>query len=207
MNKRKIIIMLVCICMTAACFTGCSSKLGDISLDAGETGIYIDGEKVSYGIKEDFGESYYDKDDLKSAIDDEVTEFNEKYGESEDGMSVSTYKVKSKEVYVVFEFASYSDFVSYIVNYNNVSEEDIFLGTVDEAAQKFSIDASFVSAENGEEVSAADIMENNNYNILIVNESIKVEINGNAVSMSDNCIAEDNIITTPADETGYIIFK
>ena len=205
---KKITLFMICIIMALSCFGCSSSNLGDISLETGETGLYIKDGIVSYGMKESFDKDYYNKDDLEEAVNSEIEEYNSgELAGSEDAVTVSKLKIKSKEAYLVLEFASFSDYVNYVVNYEQVSEEEIFLGTLADANETFVVDCQFVSVSDGQTVSDSDILENEEYNILIINGQTKVQIDGGAEYMSDNCSIDDEIITTADGEMSYIIFQ
>lgn len=209
MKYNKIITISAILFITALYLAGCGNKkLGDIDLDTGESGLYINGDTVSYGVNESFEKDYYDSDDIKAAVESEVEEFNNSsLASSSDAMSISTLKIKDKEAKFVFKFSTYDDYLNYIINYNRVSEDEIFLGTLNEANGQFSIESDFVNVSDGTDISYTSILENEDYNILIINETTKVQIEDGAAYMSDNCSVDENIITTPDGETGYIIFE
>ena len=81
---------------------GCN-PLGDIELETGDNGIYIEDDgAVSYGSCEKFDKSYDNEDQLEQQIDTEVADFNKsKYSSVDDACSVEQFKANSKEAKLV----------------------------------------------------------------------------------------------------------
>ena len=123
MLKKKIISLLM-VMTIALTFVGCDNKVGDIALEKGQTAIHISKDgKVQYGVAESFDKDYYDKKELKSTVENEVDEFNSDSDASgKDALSLKSMDVKKDVATMIMEFASTTDFGTYILKYNNIEK-------------------------------------------------------------------------------------
>lgn len=180
--------------------TGCAGVFpGDIELEAGESAIYIEDGLISYCVMESFDEEYYDSDELESAIDEEVADFNASdLSSGEDGAVVSTFKIKNKEAYLVMEFASAQDFLNYVLEYERASSEDFYIGAAGEIPEELELSDELAAALED----AAD-----DDRIIVTTDVMLIQIaDESVIEASENCSETDGVITTADDELSYIIY-
>lgn len=191
--------------------TACGNTVGDIDLEADQSAIYIQEDGVvSYAVSETFDKEYYDKDDLESKVDEEVSAYNSGSKASvSDAISVDKFKVKSDVATLVLEFATTYDFLTYVQDYNRIADDQFYIGAISDNSD-CEIKGTFVSPDNKETAKGKEIKTKTDVEILIVNEQYKVQIDGTVQYISENCtIDEDGIITTAKadDGTSYIVYN
>ena len=87
------------ILIMALSLSGC----GGVSMDVDTNTLYVGSNgKITEVIVEDFGEDYYDEDELKSYIDDAVASYQEENGKS--GVEVKKYEVKNGVARLLMEY-------------------------------------------------------------------------------------------------------
>lgn len=212
--KNSVIAIVLMIMVIGTIFTGCGkSKIGDITVSAGESAIYIkeDGT-VSYAICESFEEDYYDKGDLKDIIKEEIDEYNAGPSASElDSAKLESFKEKDDVVTAIIEFKKIKDFVNYIKDYNGEGDDEIFIGDVAAAVEDgLKISGEFTVVEDGnateETVKGAEVKKSED-KIILLNEQMIVQVDGSVQYISSNCTIKDGIVTVTDDETAYIVYK
>jgi hypothetical protein len=124
---KKIIGVMVATC-AAIGLVACGSK--DVTVDTTTSGSTITISKdgsISNSIVEEFGESYYDEDSLKSMIEDSIFEYVNKSSDSNiDKPSLKSCKVADGYANVTIDYESYKAYAGF-------NGEDLFVGTVAEA--------------------------------------------------------------------------
>ena len=153
---RKIALFFVAIAMMVS-LVGCGS-MGDIDLEAGESGIYIEDDgAVSYGSCEKFDKKYYNEDQLENEINTEVADFNKsKYSSVDDACSVEKFKANSKEANLVLDFVTTYDFKNYMLNYAGFEQDGFYIGPISDN-DKCAIKGDFKKPGSNKVVKADDI--------------------------------------------------
>lgn len=207
---KKLTVLVIAVAMVLG-LTACGNTVGDITLDANQSAIYIqDDGTVSYAVSEKFDKDYFDKGDLEEKIEAEVAEYNKSSQASvDDAIEINKFKVKSDVATLVLDFITAYDFLEYSKDYNRVSEKDFYIGSIEDNTE-CKIKGDFVSPDKKETVGKNEIEDMKDANILIVSEQCKVQIEGTVQFISTNCeIDEDGIITTAKSDDGksYIVYK
>lgn len=207
----KKITVLVMAAIMAVMVTACGNTVGDITLQAGQSAIYIQKDgSVSYAVVEAFDKDYYDKDSLEEKIENEVQEYNSGNAASvTDALKLDSFKVKKDKATLVFNFITTYDFLEYVKKYNRVPAEEFYIGTIADNT-KAAIKGDFVSPDKKKTATKAEISKMTDAEILIVKDQYKVQIDGTVQFISENCtIDEDGIITTakPDDGKSYIVYN
>lgn len=206
---KKITALLMTIVLAFG-LTACGSTVGDISLEAGQSAIYIEDDgTVSYAVSETFEKDYYDKGDLKDKIENEVDAYNNSSDASVNGaVSLKDFKVKSDVATMVLELATEYDFLTYMQNYNKINNDKFYIGKIEDNSD-CKVKGDFVSPDGKEVTVGKEIKKMSDANILIVNEAYKVQVDGTIKYVSDNCtIGDDGIVSTAKaeDGTSYIVY-
>jgi hypothetical protein len=212
---KKIIGVMVAAC-TAIGLVACGSK--DVTADTTASGSTITISKdgsISNSIVEEFGESYYDEDSLKSMIEDSIFEYVNKSSDSNiDKPSLKSCKVADGYANVTIDYESYKAYAGF-------NGEDLFVGTVAEAnmaGYDLNISLKDVS-DTSVTISKPQLLGMGDNHIVII-EAEKVEdgaqietvhVNtydeilyvGNGVTKTGKKSADVNV----ASGYGYIVFK
>ena len=208
MLKKKIISLLM-VMTIALTFVGCDNKVGDIALEKGQTAIHISKDgKVQYGVAESFDKDYYDKNELKSTVENEVDEFNSDSDASgKDALSLKSMDVKKDVATMIMEFASTTDFGTYILKYNNPDKGTFYIGDISDN-EDCEIKGKFYAPDNKKKSVSEDKISDLDDNILIVNEQMKVQIEGTVKYVSENCKISDGVVETAKTDDGisYIVY-
>lgn len=205
---KKIVVALLSIVMAVG-LVGCGN-MGDIELEAGDTGIYIDDDgAIEYGSCEAFDKDYFDEDQLENEVDTEVADFNKsKYASVDDAASVEQFKADSKEAKLVLDFVTTYDFKNYMINYANYDANSFYIGPISQN-DKCEIKGDFVKPRSKKIVKADEIKKLKDC-ILVTYTPTKVQVNGDVKYISTNCkINEDDVVTTSKNkgELSYIVYS
>lgn len=204
---KKLALGIVFIVLTVG-LVGCN-PLGDIELNAGDSGIYIeDNGAVSYGSCEKFNKKYYNEDQLENEINTEVEDFNKsKYSSVDDACSIEQFKANSKEANLVLDFVTTYDFKNYMINYAGFEPEGFYVGPISDN-DKCDIKGTFKKPHSNKTVTAIDVKKMKEC-ILVTYTPFKVQVKGDIKYISDNCkINEDDVVSTSKNkgELSYIVY-
>lgn len=205
---KKIFAIIMCVGLIG-CLTGCSSAtIGKINIESGENGFYVQKDgSVLYAVSETFEKEYYDKGDLKDAIEAEVKEYNDSdIASVSDAISVEKVKVSGDEANMTLKFATTYDFSTYIDEYNMSEQEKFYMGTI--SANPFKISGELVSPDGKETIKAKEVKKMD-AEIIVIDGKSKIQIEGKVLYLSEKCSVDENGIITTADindGTSYVVF-
>lgn len=158
-------------------FSLCSCGQNDA---AEETSVKFEKDgTVINTIIEDFDESLYNVDELKSMVLNEVASFNSSSGAN--SISVDKLEAKDGKVTVSMSYAG-------AAKYEEFNEKVLFYGTVSEAyAAGINLDITLNSTKkDGGQIEKEDILAMNDYGIIILEEPIAVMTPSKIVYASSN---------------------
>lgn len=193
MRKKWIALSLFPVLFLMGCSGG--QDVSSITIDK-------DGTVKSY-IVEDFTASYYDAEELKLSVSDDILTFNEQYEEtaieltkfeSEEGVVRATVEYKNAEVYEEF------------------NEETMFVGlVVDALAEDYVIEGEFYSVKDMENALSFAEINDENYHIMIFTEPVNVKTPGKVLYVSDGLekgsSSKKVTVTDNTKEIYYIIYE
>ena len=152
-------------------------------------------------IIEDFGKPYYNLDELKKMISDEVTEYNAK--DEEDSVTLKSVEATGSNVTVIMNYKDSDD-------YTGMNQKAFFTGTVEDAYDAgYDLDVSLKSVSDETEISKTELLEMSDKHIVIVREPLNIQTFGKILYISDGVkIAENSkVATVTGDDFSYIVFK
>lgn len=179
----------------------CASKVEGVS----ESILTIEKDgKVRADIVEDFGEGYYDKEELQQTILEQAATYNRNAGTG----SITVEKVEAGEdmVTVQMTYAKVQDYAAF-------NHAAFFVGTAKEASEAgYDLNVVLSGVKNETEtVGESDILGMEGCALLITNINDGITINGKALYVSDNVIVSPGAKTIwySGDENGlaYVIYK
>ena len=197
---KKNSLYLLAVCAAALLMAGCGSK--ETEEDVSTLDLKKNGEIV-HTIVEDFGETYYDLDELKSSTQDMITAYNESAGG--DYVKLNSAQMEDGVVRVMMTFRNSED-------YSGFYRQALFSGTVKEAfSAGYDLDVTLNSAkEEGTTISKQDILDMGDRHVAIVRENISIRPYGDILYMSsDVTLGADGktAVVTNGESLSYIIFK
>ena len=204
---RKIALFLVSMAMMVV-LVGCN-PMGDIELNTGDSGIYIEDDgAIKYGSCEKFDKKYFNVDQLENEIDTEVADFNKsKYSSVDDACSVEKFQANSKEASLVLDFVTTYDFKNYMLNFAGFEEDGFYIGPISDN-DKCEITGTFKKPNSKKTVKAKEIKKMKDC-VLVTYTPFKVQVKGDIKYISTNCkIDEDDVVSTSPNkgELSYIIY-
>lgn len=195
-KKLSSILALVIITVFTA---GCGSSVnGDhIGLSFRKNG------SVVHTIVEDFAESYYDLEELKAGIEEQITEYNNTSGA--DSIELISANAKDGIVTVVMNFSK-------AAHYTGFYKKALFCGTIQDAYKAgYDLNITLTSTENSDtKIGRSQILEMSDRHIIIVREAVPIRPYAEILYTSgDVTVSEDRREATPgnSENLSYIIFK
>lgn len=193
MNKSKMLILAIMSSMLLmACGNIKPAQVNTVSVDKKGS--------VTGTIVEDFSQEYYNADELKQMIDDEIVAFNQKAGA--DHVVVSNYDVAQGKASLVLKYVSYEDYAKF-------NEETFFVGTVSDA-----YDAGYtfvdVTSFDGQETLPKDkVLERGTSQLMICEAPQDYVVPGKITYVSGNVTINDKKTVTVAEdgELAYILYE
>lgn len=174
----------------------------DVSTEETSVKIEKDGTVVNT-IIEEFDETLYNVEDLKSMVLSEVASFNS----ASDGKSISVDKLEAKDgkVTVSMTFAGTGQYAEF-------NEKVLFYGTISEAYQAgldFDITLNSTKKDGGQ-IGKEEILGMNDYGIVILEEPIAVMTPSKIVYASSNVevlSAKSAKVTSTEQSAAYLIIE
>lgn len=174
--KRRVTWIAV-LAVAACAMTGCSKfSPEETAVSVGKDG------KITAAVIEQLDQDYYNEDELKTSIDQAVADFAEENGE--DLVTVEKYETEDRKVTL---FMDYADADAYAA-FNNVV---FFTGDMVEAGGAgYDFGTEFQEVKKGEvtkeQVASDEVLSSYNYNVVILQEEMGVEVPGDIVYVSSN---------------------
>lgn len=161
---------LISLCLLALCLflTGCSEEIPE------ENTIAIDKKGVvTYTVVEEFGKDFYDLEELRGDIEEEIENYNRNFGS--DPLTLKTLEADQGTIVMQLRFAGAEDYEKYYADYSGAA---LFAGTVEEAREAgYDLDGEFLGADGA----LTDITQLSNpekLKVLITNEAISIQVPG-----------------------------
>lgn len=189
-----VVIMGLC-CMTG-CKKGTSLKLSDVS----ESTILLLGNGSMQGASvEEFDKSYYDKDELKEFIKNDIETFNAK-DDHADAVELKDFNVADQTAKVLFSYKS-------IDLYNEYNSSNIQIMTMSEAIEGNVLPDTLLDAISGGEVAKADVTANSEYMVAVVNELINIKTEGNIKYYSEAMLMNEQTAQSIEGKNTIIVYE
>lgn len=194
MRKRMLCSVLIPLCLS---LWGCGRTA---DADANTVIIEKNGQVTSV-IYEDFSQSYYGEDELKSFILNEVAEYNKG---SAGAITVSKIEPADGNIRVVMEYRTPEDYAAF-------NEADFFYGTVKEAYDAgINLEVTLVDVvDEGNEVDRAALLEMGESRIVVFDEAIHVRTYSKIAYASEDLmiVKGDKEAVSMMKGTEYIVLK
>ncbi len=172
--------LFLAVVMLAASLAGCGN-----TLDVDETTLVVNEDlTITQAIVEEFDEEVYDSGDLETYINNAVDESVAKYGE--EAVVLDSYKIKDGTAKVQMTFDNWETYMSF-------EGMEFFAGSVSEAVLAgYDFDDYFTSVTDGAaatteasgDTASADATHNVLANVVVVSESLTVQVPGTITYIS-----------------------
>ena len=178
------------------CACGQNGKIEETSLKLEKDGTVVN------TIVEDFDETLYNVEDLKSMVLGEVAAFNSTAGA--DSISVDKLEAEDGKIVLSMTYAGAGE-------YTEFNDSILFSGTVLEAYEAgLDFDITLTSTqEDGGQIGKEEILKMGDYGIIILEEPVKVETASKILYTSDNVevLSGKSAKVTETEEAAYLIIK
>lgn len=210
-HLKKIIAWTVACLSLCAMFTGCGSgKDAYVPITTNTLEVTETGHLITY-IVEDFDKDYYDINELKSMVDEEIAKYNQTKANlvSEAGqVPITVDKVimaedGSKKAVVALNIANADVYTDYM-------GVEAFFGTVAQATEKgYVLDGMLKAVKNDEPFIGETVKKSQDKMILIIKDAVTVRTYDKVQYLSRNAsiTAEGFVNAETKDELKYIIIK
>ncbi len=179
-------------------------------LKAGQTLLTIqkDGTLNRKNVEE-FNKDNYKLDDLKKAVNEEISDFNEKKGSSAKAVSLVNLQKDGKNVVLELKFKSANDYKKYVATYDSPDNKVIFYsGDSDEAdIDKLKMPDQLKKADDSATVKTEDIIDEEGLKLVATNQEEKIEIDGEVKYMNDGATCEEGRVTGKKGTNTYVLYK
>ena len=159
---------------------------------------------VSIRLVESFDKPYYDAEELRQSILTKVASYNRNVGSG--NISVEKIEVENQIAEVIMSYETAEDYARF-------NKEVYFVGSATKAQEAgYDLNTVLSGAEDTTEtIGMSDMLNMEDYQILITDSKIPIIINGKAEYLSDNVSVSKNkkVITVAADSDAlaYIMFR
>lgn len=197
MKKIKMLLLAGCL-ISVLC--GCS--LGKEDVDTTTVSFGKDG-KITQTIVEDFSQSYYDTEELRSDITAEIAEYTSKAGNEKAVVLDSVELDEDKVIHVEVEFAGYTDYKAF-------NERDLFWGTVADAyAAGYEFTSMRDVMQENVVLSAADVLEKGDMHMVVLEEAQQIALPGKIRYISDgvSVITEKRAVNLNEGQKAFVIYE
>jgi hypothetical protein len=179
--------------------TGCNGQksLNADNIEVNTILINSDGS-VQSAIVGEFDKPYYSEEEFNNFVDEQVTSYNETYGE--EAVKVKSSKVKDETAKVILEYASIKDYSLF----NRIDAEYL---TAKEAVDNKNIPDSLINSKDGEKVSKEEALKDEDAKVIVFNEPLDVRIDGKVKYYSNAVLLNDNAVQSVEEGTSVVIFK
>lgn len=203
--------------------TGCGNSNKKIVFEPELSSVYVCDDGTLYcATVEDFGEAYYDIDELKTFVEEQVISFNEAAGgasfayDTEESKEDNNLPISIKDCYTVEDKAvlilSCKDYNNYY-EINKLDEYETVISSVETTTIKKmksegeAFDGDIVKAD-GTAAAIDKVLKKNKYHVVKTTGTGTVEVQGIIKYVSANVVVnEDATAATVSGDVSYIIYK
>ena len=158
---------------------------------------------VTQIIVEDFSQPYYNTEELERDITSKIAEYNNGVG-TEDAIVLKDVELaENKMITVKMDFKSSADYKAF-------NEKELFCGTVADAYKAgYEFTTMRDAAQEGIVLSAADVLEKSDMNIVILEEAQQIIVPGKIRYISDgiSMVEEKRAVNLNEGQNAFIIYE
>lgn len=148
---------------------------------------------------EDFDKEYYELDELEEFIKKEINTYNQKTGAEK--ISIDNIVTKDRKAIMVLSYTGmepYSTFNGISAAYFNGGVENVNL----------ELPTTLINAKNNSLASTKEVLLNQKYKILVLNEPYDIIVDGNVKYYSEGAtLQEDNEVQGATEGMTIVVFK
>jgi regulator of RNase E activity RraB len=200
--SMKKMVLLTAILMLILGLAGCSKEEKSIDADEVSTNTLLaksNGE-LQVATVEDFDKSYYSLNELEEFVAQEINTYNQKAGAEK--IKIDDVLQHGSQAIMILTYSGMDQYA----NFNKVAAA-YFNGGIGEVP--LDLPTTLISADNGSLASTQEIIQNDKFKILVLNEPYDVIVDGDVKYYSENSMLLDDNKVQSAAEGGMtvIVFR
>lgn len=197
--KKILLYAILALCLVFA--VGCKKKNRVITADEVESNTILvkNNGTVQAATVETFDKNYYNLDELKSFVTEEINKYNQKNGQ--DSIVMDSLTLKDGNAIMIL---TYSD----MKHYNAFNKVESTLTTAADAlGRDLKLPEAYLSAKDGAYASPDVALKNDDYMILVLNEKTNVIVDGTIKFFANGKMSGKSSFETGSEEQSVIIYK
>lgn len=196
-KKRFLLTILPTVLLLVAGCAGGNSDLNETTLMIGSKG------EITHHIVESFDKSYYNEDELRSQINEQVSDYCSNKGDDK-LIKLKELKILDGVATAELVFKDYNDYAAF-------NEVDFFYGTVKEAiAADYPTDVTLKSADDDDTIGKYEFESLTDNRIIVTSEPVLIKTPGKIAYTTANIDVVDKDMAKMASDSvgvGYIVLK
>jgi len=175
--RKLLLCSILLLCLTG--FTGCAKE--DINLTAEEidtnTLLAKNNGVIQTAIVEEFNKDYYNLNELSEFVTEEINTYNQASGVK--NVILEDLELKGNKVILILSYTGmrhYAEFNQVMAAYFNGGNKDI----------EIALPSTLINAKKETSENTADVIQNEKYKVLILDEPYEVIVDGKIQYYSDN---------------------
>lgn len=199
----KKIISLVVLTFAFAFLVGCAKDV-DLTTEVVDINTMVIREdgKVQVAIVDVFDEDYYEMEEFKDFITNEIDQYNADHGEG--SITFDIIEQKDKKVIVVITYSN----IEHYSAFNSTSGQLVSAATAKggDSNLQSKLPESFLD-KKGETITSAQALKKDEYKVLVINENTKIIVEGKILYYSNGDYIDSSSLQSAEEETTFIIYK
>lgn len=184
-------------------FTAAGCSKGDKKINADDvkesTLLARTNGEIQVATIEGFDKEYYSLNELQNFVDEQIAAYNSKAGDNR--IKVDSVQLADDKAVMLLTYSGMDQYTAF----NEVTAA-YFNGGVKDLP--FSLPATLVNSKNEALASTQEIIQNNKYKVLILNEPYHIVVDGKIKYFSDNAkLIDDNEVQAPNEGMTIVVFK
>lgn len=195
--KRRILYILLMISLFI--FTSCNGNQDLIAKDIQVNTLLVNKNgAVQSAIVGDFDKPYYNEEEIKNFVDEEVTGYNET--KTKDAVTIKSFEIKDNIAKIILKFSS----IEHYATFNQV--EAAYL-TTKEALKRKDIPDEFINEKDGETISKEEALNDDKYKVIIISEPLDIRVDGKVKCYANSVLLNDKAVHSAEEGISVVVIK
>lgn len=198
MKKSFLYVVLL---MSLLVITGCSKNAKSINTEEVTVNTILAKTNgvLQVATVEDFNKPYYNLDELKEFVSKEVEAYNQNAGDNK--VKVNTVEQRDNKVIMLLTYSGMDQYTAF----NKVTAA-YFNSGIDNL--QLTLPATLVSASNESLTGTQEIIQNDGYKVIVLNEPYDIIVDGKVKYYSENAkLLDNNKVQGAAEGMTVVVFK
>lgn len=154
--------------------------------------------RVQSAIVGDFDKPYYNEEEFKKFVEEEITEYNQ--NKKKDTVTMTFFAIKDNLAKIILKF---SDIENYAL-FNNASAKCI---STEEALKDKHIPKEFICVKTGEKVTKEEALKEKKYKVIMLKEPLDVRVEGKIKYYANSVLLNDKAVHSAEEDLSVVVIK